>query len=113
MTRRKGTVGSRADIGCLSLETWLGWAEVCVEPTHGETEKGNSKKRCVMQRSYQNAGGVNLTNVLSSFALVLCLSCSQSSRRAERHMSKYLSRRTLVRKSGSKDEGNLNSVPWE
>lgn len=82
---------------------------MCVEPTHGETEEREQQK----ERSYQNVGGVNLTNVLSSFALVLCLSCSQSSHRAERHMAKCFSRRILVRKSRGKDEGNLNSVPWK
>lgn len=50
---------------------------------------------------------------LSISAFILCLSCFQSSNRAERHMAKCLSRGIIIRKPGGKDKDTLNSVPQE
>lgn len=50
---------------------------------------------------------------LSISAFILCLSCFQSSNRAERHTAKCLSRGIIMRKPGGKDKDTLNSVPQE
>lgn len=57
--------------------------------------------------------GIQVNQCFLSISAFICLSCFQSSNRAERHMAKCLSRGIIIRKLGGKDKETLNSVPQE
>lgn len=92
----------------MSLETWV---EAHAEPKCREDEEGVRKWYDTGDLPGQR--GIQVNQCFLSISAFICLSCFQSSNRAERHMAKCLSRGIIIRKLGGKDKETLNSVPQE